>query len=104
MLQLVEMQIVGHDLGLKNSNSKYSTVQLQCNCILLSNSISGGNLNGEKLLNILKSPIKNDSDPFSHQSCLKLCNPMKHSTPGLPVHQQSTEFTQTHVHRVSDAI
>ena len=33
-----------------------------------------------------------------------LCNPMDHSTPGLPVHHQLTEFTQTHVHRVGDAI
>ena len=38
------------------------------------------------------------------QSCLTLCNPMNHSTPGLPVHHQPPEFTQTHVHRVSDAI
>ena len=32
------------------------------------------------------------------QSCLTLCNAMKHSTPGLPVHHQQSEFTQTHVH------
>ena len=38
------------------------------------------------------------------QSCLTLCNPMDCSTPGLPVHHQLTEFTQTHVHRASDAI
>ena len=38
------------------------------------------------------------------QSCLTLCNPMNHSMPGLPVHHQLQEFTQTHVHRVSDAI
>ena len=38
------------------------------------------------------------------QSCLTLCHPMNHSTPGLPVHHQLPEFTQTHVHRVSDAI
>ena len=38
------------------------------------------------------------------QSCPILCNPMNHSTPGLPVHHQLPEFTQTHVHRVSDAI
>ena len=38
------------------------------------------------------------------QSCLTLCNPMNHSTSGLPVHHQHLEFTQTHVHRVSDAI
>ena len=38
------------------------------------------------------------------QSCLTLCDPMNCSTPGLPVYHQLPEFTQTHVHRVSDAI
>ena len=38
------------------------------------------------------------------QSCPTLCDPMNHSTPGLPVRHQLLEFTQTHVHRVSDAI
>ena len=38
------------------------------------------------------------------QSCLTLCDPMNHSTPGLPVHHQLPEFIQTHVHQVSDAI
>ena len=38
------------------------------------------------------------------QSCPALCDSMNHSTPGLPVHHQLPEFTQTHVHRVSDAI
>ena len=38
------------------------------------------------------------------QSCLTLCNPMNCSTPGLPVHHHLLEFTQTHVHRVGDAI
>ena len=38
------------------------------------------------------------------QSCLSLCNPMNCSRPGLPVHHQILEFTQTHAHRVSDAI
>ena len=33
------------------------------------------------------------------QSCLTLCNPMNRSTPGLPVHHQLQEFTQTHVFR-----
>jgi len=47
-----------------------------------------------------------DSVQFSSvsQSCPTLCDPMNHSTPGLPVHHQLLEFTQTHVHRVSDAI
>ena len=38
------------------------------------------------------------------QSCPTLCDPMYHSMPGLPVHHQHPEFTQTHIHRVRDAI
>ena len=38
------------------------------------------------------------------QSCPTLCDPMNRSTPGLPVHHHLPEFTQTHVHRVSDTI
>ena len=38
------------------------------------------------------------------QSCPTLCYPMNCSTPGLPVHYQLLEFTQTHVHRVGDTI
>ena len=38
------------------------------------------------------------------QLCPSLCDPMNHSMPGLPVHHQLLEFTQTHVHRVGDAI
>ena len=38
------------------------------------------------------------------QSCPTLCDPMNCSMPGLPVHHQLPEFTETHVHRVSDAI
>ena len=38
------------------------------------------------------------------QSCPTLCDPMHRSIPGLPVHHQLPEPTQTHVHRGSDAI
>ena len=38
------------------------------------------------------------------KSCPTLCNPMNYSTPGLPVHHQLPEFTQTHVHPDGDAI
>ena len=44
------------------------------------------------------------SDQIVAQSCPTLCDPMNHSMPGLPVHHQLPEFTQTHVHRLSDAI
>ena len=53
-----------------------------------------------------KLGIKPPSVQFSSvaQSCPSLCDPMNHSTPGLPVHHQLPEFTQPHIHRVSDAI
>ena len=38
------------------------------------------------------------------QSCLTLCDPVDCTTPGFPVHHQLLELTQTHVHRVGDAI
>ena len=48
--------------------------------------------------------MKMKSESEVAQSCPTLCDPMKHSTPGLPVHHQFLESTQTHVHCVSDAI
>ena len=53
------------------------------------------------ILNIL--PYSVQFSPVT-QSCPTPCDPMNCSTPGLPVHHQLPEFTQTHVHRVSDAI
>ena len=52
------------------------------------------------------SSVQFSSVQFSSvaQSCPALCNPMKCSTPGLPVHHHLLECTQTHVHRVSDTI
>ena len=51
-----------------------------------------------------KQYIRSDQIRSVPQSCPTLCDPMNHSTPGLPVHHQLPEFTQTHVHRVGDAI
>ena len=48
--------------------------------------------------------IQNISVQFSCSVCPTLCNPMNHSTPGLPVHHQLPEFTQTHIHWVGDDI
>ena len=55
---------------------------------------------------VLACPPLPDSVQFSSvaQSCPTLCNPMNCSMPGLPVHHQFLEFTQTHVHWVGDAI
>ena len=50
---------------------------------------------------ILNSSVQSSS---ATQSSATLCDLMNHSMPGLPVHHQLPGFTQTHVHRVSDAI
>ena len=64
------------------------------------------NQEANSLLNFLYKILFLYSVQFSSvaQSCLTLCNPMKCSTPGLPVHHQLLESTPTHVHWVSDAI
>ena len=51
-------------------------------------------------------PVRSISVQFNSiaQSCQTLCNPMDRSTPGLPVHHQLLECTQTHVHWVGDSI
>jgi len=57
-----------------------------------------------------EEPNISESEPVSDQirsvtqSCPTLCDPMNGSTPGLPVHHQLSEFTETHVYQVSDAI
>ena len=63
-------------------------------------------LNIQKTKIVASGPIQFSSVQFSSvaQSCPTLCDPMNCSMPGLPVHHQFLEFTQTHIHRVSDAI
>ena len=60
----------------------------------------------EKGMSLPGHPKFSSSVQFSSvaQSCLTLCDPINCSTPGLPVHHQLPEFTQTHVHWVGDAI
>ena len=55
---------------------------------------------------MLRCKVTFSSVQFSSvtQLCPTLCDPMNRSTPGLPVHHQLPEFTETHVHRVGDAI
>ena len=52
----------------------------------------------------LTSSCPQVSVQFSHSVCPALCDPMDCSTPGFLVHHQLPELTQTHVHRVGDAI
>ena len=50
------------------------------------------------------SPLSPSQFSSVTQACPTLCDPMNHSTPGLPVHHQLPETTQTHVHGVGDTI
>ena len=64
---------------------------------------------GPCFVNELKRVCNNDHwrfqfSQFSRSVVSYLCDPMTHSTPGLPVHHQHLKFTQIHVHRVRDAI
>ena len=56
------------------------------------------------LLTLLFVEMSTGSVSSVAQSCSTLCNPMDCSTPGLPVHHQLLELTQTHLHWVGDAI
>ena len=53
---------------------------------------------------LMNNAIRSDQIRSVAQLYPTLCNPMNRSTPGLPVHHQLPEFTQTHIYRVSDAI
>ena len=56
------------------------------------------------LVSFASSSLRNKFSSVQSFSCVRLCDPMNCSMPGLPVHHQLPEFTQTHVHRVGDAI
>ena len=65
---------------------------------------AGLKLNIQKMKIMASGPISSVQFSSVAQSCPTLCDPMIHSTQGLTVHHQLSEFTQTHVHRVGDAI
>ena len=83
-------------------------------CLIAVTKISNTILNksGESGHSCLVSDVRGDAFSFSllvqfssvTQLCLTLCDPMNRSMPGLPVHYQLLESTQTQVHRVSDSI
>ena len=76
-----------------------------CCCCLISNKINIAQ-DAPQLSILLTIIIIVSKVQFSSvaQLCPTLCGPMNCSMPGLPVHHQLLEFTQTHVHRVGDAI
>ena len=64
----------------------------------------GLKLNIQKTKFMASSPISSVQFSPVAQSCPTPCDPINRSIPGLPVHHQLPEFTQTHAHRVTDAI
>ena len=62
---------------------------------LASPALAGGFFTTEPLEKSQSNPAATAAK--SLQSCQTLCDPMSHSTPGLPVHHQLPEFTQTHI-------
>ena len=58
----------------------------------------GLKLNIQKTKIMASGPIRSDQIRSVAQSCPTLCDPMNRSMPGLPVHHQLPEFTQTHIH------
>ena len=62
------------------------------------------NLGPENKWVTIKTGISKVQIRLVAQSCPTLCDPMNRSMPGLPVHHQLPEFTQTHIHWVGDAI
>ena len=81
----------------------------QFNLCLFQKTISSINwyqkgLSSQGFLHLAPLLVLSQSVSSVAQSCLTLCDPMNCSTPGLPVCHQLPELTQTHIHRVGDAI
>ena len=73
--------------------------------IMASSPITSWEIEGETLETVSELDMEQSDQIRSvAQSCPTLCDPMNCSMPGLPVHHQLPEFTETHVHRVSEAI
>ena len=80
-------------------------LNIQKTKIMASSPITSWEIEGETLETVSELDMEQSDQIRSvAQSCPTLCEPMNCSTPGLPVHHQLPEFTETHVHRVSDAI
>ena len=90
-------------MNLKDESEKVGLkLNIQNTKIMTSSPITSWEIDGETVETVADFIFSQFSSVT--QSCPTLCNPMNRSTPGLPVHHQLLEFTQTHVHRVSDAI
>ena len=85
----------------------FNSLRIQLSCEKLSDGLQGKpelSFECQKMISKKCTSDQIRSVRSVAQSCPTLCDPMNRSMPGLPVHHQLPEFTQTHVHRVSDAI
>ena len=92
--RILEWAAMSFSRDLLNPGNKPRSPTLQADCLPV-----------ELLRNLPEHPRISILQFSSVQSlsCVRLCDPMNCSTPGVPVHHQLLEFTQTHVHRVGDA-
>ena len=98
----------------RHQSESHAMREATCSALSPSSPSSPGVLSPQELLGLERIERKRGlvgidsggSAQFSSvaQSCPTLCNSMNRSTPGLPVHHHLPEFTQTHIHRVRDAI
>ena len=89
-------------MKVKEENEKVGLkLNIQKTKIMTSGPITSWQIDGETMETVTDFIFQFSSVT---QSCLTLCDPMNCSTLGLPVHHHLPEFTQTHVHRVHDAI
>ena len=105
---LMKVKVESEKVGLK--------LNIQETKIMTSGPITSWEIDGERVtefilgggapksLQMVNAAMKLKDFSSVAQSCPTLCDPMNRSTPGLPVYHQLLEFTQTHVHRVRDAI
>ena len=89
-----------------SSTPQLKSINSSALSILYSPTLTSKCLTLRHFLSLISSLLVGISVQFSSvtQSCPTLCNPMNRSMPGLPVHHQFPDFTQTHIHRVGDAI
>ena len=94
------------ELSLSHSFPGVHNVASSCECLFWEIGAQKGDCTFWHSSNLIKTSQSLVTVQFSSvaQSCLTLCDPVNHSTPGLPVHHHLLEFTQTHVQRVRDAI
>ena len=96
-----------HVLVIENSAARNTGVHVSLSILVSSVCMPSSGIAGSygsSISNFLRNLSASVQFSSVTQSCLTLCNPMNHSTTGLPVHHQLPKFTQTHVHRVGDAI